>query len=47
MNYAKPKVAVLGDASVLIENSTIKTGTHLEFNRVNRNSVSPAYDLDE
>src|SRR5437016_2678841 len=48
MNYTKPTVEVLGDASALIEHSTLKGGMYLEGDGSGaRNGIVPAYDLDD
>ena len=45
MTYAKPEVAILGDARVLIE--TILFGKFALAIDAARPSATPAYDLDE
>lgn len=43
MNYTKPEVTVLGEATRVIENNPqIKSGTSFDGSQ-----VDPAYDLDE
>jgi hypothetical protein len=45
MNYTKPEVAVLGQAAVVIENSTGKNGSSRDS--AGTKATTPAYDLDE
>jgi len=48
MNYTKPTVEVLGDASALIENmSTVKPGLQLDGDGSGKRNAVAAYDLDE
>jgi len=47
MNYTKPAVEVLGDASALIEHTTSKQGTSLDGDGSGKFNIVPAYDLDE
>ena len=42
MTYAKPEVAIVGDARVLIETIHGKQSPGVDFQ-----SATPAYDLDE
>jgi hypothetical protein len=46
MNYTKPEVAVLGEATSLIESYTGKGMTHAGDGSVFP-VINPAYDLDE
>lgn len=46
MNYTKPEVAVLGEAAVVIANSTMKGGPYAEALGLMQR-IAPAYDLDE
>jgi hypothetical protein len=46
MNYTKPTVAVLGDATVAIETTiTTKGGNSVDMQQ--QQAPTPAYDLDE
>jgi hypothetical protein len=45
MNYTKPEVAVLGNASTVIEVISTKSGAPHDNN--NQLLTGPAYDLDE
>jgi len=47
MNYTKPEVAVLGQASAVIEHTTVKFGQQIDGLNGPKTAVSPAYDLDE
>jgi hypothetical protein len=46
MNYTKPKVAVLGEAVLIIEQRTIKSNTAI-IEAIGVPRLNPAYDLDE
>ena len=46
MTYTKPEVAVLGNASAVIE-STIDPKSHPYTDALGKPAVTPAYDLDE
>jgi hypothetical protein len=47
MKYTKPEVAVLGQASVVIESSIVKTPQFVLDTPQKQLAPSPAYDLDE
>jgi hypothetical protein len=47
MNYTKPAVAVLGQASRVIEALHIKDGTPVFDPSSGTRVLNPAYDLDE
>jgi hypothetical protein len=46
MNYTKPEVAVLGDATVVIE-QTISKANPVVPDGTGGKHLNPAYDLDE